>query len=735
MSNRPDGKQAVSLRSRLGPGAPLDELTGVITPLNLLRAAVLSTMFVAMAPAKTAFDVMPAPAEMRAEQGSLRLDREFAVFISGAPDSRVEKAVDRALRRLEERTGLLLRRTSQGSYVRTAAPEHARLLIECATSSAPVPQLGENEAYVLHIEAEKAVLRAPTTLGVLRGLETLLQLVDSTASPALTETGASAATSGWFLPAVLVQDAPRFPWRGLMLDVARHWQPMDVIKRNLEGMAAMKLNVLHLHLTEDQGFRIESKTHPRLHQLGSDGLYFTQADIREIIAFAADRGIRVVPEFDIPGHATSWLVAYPELGSAPGPYVIERRWGIFDPVLDPTNEKVYALLADFLGEMAALFPDPYMHIGGDENNGIHWTANPRIQEFIRERNLKDNPGVHAYFNQRVQQILQKSGKRLVGWDEILHPDLSKDAVIHSWRGAEGLIDAARAGHAVILSNGYYIDLMEPASKHYANDPLPANTPLNSEEQARILGGEATMWAEWVSPETIDSRIWPRTAAIAERLWSPREVADVDDMYRRLKKASWVLSTRGLLHQANREPMLRRYAGVRATDADLEALRQLLRWVEPVKGYRRNSAQNDLGPSQFLPLTGLVDIAQADSEPAREFGRAVQRVVSGQGTAEELRTWVTAWRDLVATLATTAQEGRLGARSAEIADLSRQLSECVSLAEDILAERRAGKDQPRAGESANTQLVEKLNAIGGPTPVLEWPIVGSLKKLLGAPDPS
>jgi len=239
----------------------------------------------------------------------------------------------------------------------------------------------------------------------------------------------------------------------------------------------------------------------------------------------------------------------------------------------------------------------------------------------------------------------------------------------------------------------------------------------------------------VSPETIDSRIWPRTAAIAERLWSPREVADVDDMYRRLKKASWLLSTRGLLHEANREPMLRRYAGAHATDADLEALRQLLRWVEPVKEYRRNSAQNDLGPSQFLPLTGLVDIAQADSEPAREFSKAVQRVVSGQGTAEELRTWITGWRALAATLAKTAQEGRLGARSAEIADLSRQLSECVSIADEILAEKRAANGQPRDGQSATTQLAEKLNAIGGPTPVLEWPIVGSLKKLVEARDPS
>ena len=195
-----------------------------------------------------------------------------------------------------------------------------------------------------------------------------------------------------------IQDQPRFPWRGLMIDIARHYQPPEVLKRNLDAMAAVKLNVFHWHLTEDQGFRVESKKFPKLHTMGSDGFFYTQDQVREIIAYAAERGIRVIPEFDIPGHATSWLVGHPELGSAPGPYKIERGAGIFEPALDPTRDQTYKFLDGFLGEMAALFPDAYMHIGGDENEGKQWDRNPQIQAFMKAKGIKDNHALQAYFN-------------------------------------------------------------------------------------------------------------------------------------------------------------------------------------------------------------------------------------------------------------------------------------------------------------------------------------------------
>ena len=363
------------------------------------------------------------------------------------------------------------------------------------------------------------------------------------------------------MPAVSIDDSPRFPWRGLMIDAGRHFIPLDVLKRNLDGMAAVKLNVFHWHLSENQGFRIESKKFPKLQEMGSDGLYYTQAEVRDLIAYARERGIRVVPEFDMPGHSTAWFVGYPELASGPGPYQIERQWGVFDPAMDPTKEETYKFLDKFIGEMAGLFPDQFFHIGGDEVNGKEWDANPKIQAFKQAHGLKDNDDLQAYFNQRVQKIVAKHGKTMLGWDEILRPDLPKDIVIQSWRGPDSLAQAAKQGYRGLLSSGFYVDLMWSAERHYATEPLSgAAANLTPEEQKRILGGEACMWSEYVSPENIDSRIWPRTAAIAERLWSPQDVRDVNSMYQRMAVTSRWLDGLGLTHNSSYDPMLRRIAG-------------------------------------------------------------------------------------------------------------------------------------------------------------------------------
>ncbi len=560
------------------------------------------------APQARPHNLMPVPASLRFQSGRLPIAESFTIAVKGHNDARLLAAIDRMARRLEARTGLTFARGLNNDAAKAA------LVLQCQAPGKTIPSVDEDESYSLEVSNSQAVMSAPTVVGALRGLETFLQLL-------------SGDKESYFIPQVSIQDKPRFPWRGLLIDIARHWQPMEVIKRNLDGMAAVKLNVLHLHITEDQGFRIESKKYPKLHQMGSDGNYYTQAEMREIIEYARMRGIRVIPEFDMPGHTTSWFVGHPELASKPGPYEIERRWGIMEPVMDPTNEELYKLLDGFLGEMAALFPDPYLHIGGDEVEGKHWKENAKIQAFIQQKGLKDNHGLQGYFNQRLSKILQKHGKKMIGWDKILHPDLPKDIVVQSWRGPQSLAEAARKGYAGILSNGYYIDLIQPGWQHYLNDPIPENTTLTSEEQKLILGGEATMWSEWVSPETIDSRIWPRTAAIAERFWSPRAVKDVDDMYRRLAAVSLRLEDVGLLHQKNPEAMLRRWIGIDgartewARDKIITEIKPLIAVIEPVKGYRRGALQK---ATQFTPLTRLADIAQPDSEQARDFVKAVER---------------------------------------------------------------------------------------------------------------
>ena len=682
-------------------------------PLLVLGAGLAAASLTA-APAMPLSDVMPVPAAMQFATGRLAVTPTFGVAIHGYDDARLRAGMARMLRRAEERTGLTWPRTAAGDYA--LAPESGTsLLIECGGGGSAVPVLGEDESYTLDVTPAQTVLRAPTVLGALHGFETLLQLLRSD-------------SAGWFLPAVSIRDQPRFPWRGLLIDVARHWQPLEVIERNLDGMALVKLNVLHLHLTEDQGFRVESKTFPRLHELGSDGHYFTQDQIREIIAYAAARGIRVVPEFDIPGHATSWVTAYPELASAPGPYSIERKWGVFDPVLDPTNPEVYEVLAGFLGEMAALFPDAYLHIGGDENNGVQWSANPKIQAFIREHNLKDNAGLHAYFNTKVHAILARDGKKLIGWDEILHADLPEGSVIHSWRGPEGIAAATQRGFATVLSNGYYIDLSHPAWEHYLNDPVPTDSPLTPEQRKLVLGGEATMWAEWVTPETIDSRIWPRTAAVAERLWSPGNVRDVPDMYRRLATVSRRLEEAGLQHKSYLEPALRRLAGDQASPADLEALRVLVDLLEPVKDYQRGHQQPEA--NQFTPLTGLADCARPDSAAARAFAAQVDALVLAQtvsaDSASSVLQQLTAWKSAAALLKT-----RLTLHSP-------RLREAAPLAEALAVSAAVGQEATQAlvlghapAPGWRQAQLARLDAVAAAHAATELPVIAPLRLLVVA----
>lgn len=567
--------------------------------MKLLLAACLLLTSSALQAQGPHHDLMPRPAQVTPQEGRLSIDAGFAAAITGHADDRLRNGIYRAMRRLEGRIGSALPRNF-------GTGESAKLVVEVKGSGKPVPALDEDESYTLDITPQRATLKAHTVVGALRGLETLLQLFTFDAN-------------GYYFPAVSIQDSPRFPWRGLLIDVGRHYQPMEVLKRNLDAMAAVKLNVMHWHLTEDQGFRIESKKYPKLHQMGSDGLYYTQEQAREIIEYARERGIRVVPEFDMPGHVQAWLVGHPELAAAPGPHQISRRWGIMDAAFDPTKEEVYKLLDGFLGEMAKLFPDAYMHIGGDENNGKWWDANPKIVEFRKKKGLKDNHALQAYFNQRLLKILQKHGKRMMGWDEILHPDLPKDALIQSWRNTEAMVQAANQGYDSILSAPYYIDLLQPASFHY-KDVIADESQLTPEQRQHILGGEATMWAEWVTPETIDSRIWPRTAAIAEKFWSPPGTTDVDDMYRRLEPVSLRLEELGLTHRRNRAMMLRRIAG----GSDIAILERFLEFVEPVKGYRRGRFQP--GEGAYLPLTQLVDAANTDAPEGHRLRRSVDALL-------------------------------------------------------------------------------------------------------------
>jgi hexosaminidase len=580
----------------------------------------VSSLFAGPVSAQAPLSLMPLPAQATPGKGEFLINNGFGITFEGYQEPRLDKAKQRFLDVLSRQTGIPL--------WREAALNKSMFFVKTAGPSAPVQQVSEDESYHLEITAQEVHLQAANPLGVLHGLQTFLQLVHIT-------------PQGFAVPAMTIDDQPRFPWRGLMLDVSRHFMPLDVVYRTLDGMEAVKLNVFHWHLSDNQGFRAESRKFPLLQEKGSDGLFYTQEEIREVVAYAHDRGIRVVPEFDMPGHSTAWFVGYPDLASGPGPYQIDRNWGVLNPAMDPTRESTYTFLDTFIGEMAGLFPDAYFHVGGDECNGKEWDANPRIQQFMKDHGIKGNAALQALFSARVQKIVAAHDRIMVGWDEVLQPGTPKDVVIQSWRGPQYVGQAVKGGNRAMLSAPYYVDLNQSAAEHYLADPEgDGSATLTSEESKRILGGEAAMWSEFVTPENVDSRIWPRTAAIAERFWSPRNTRDVASMYTRMAIVSLKLEDYGLQHNSSYPAMLTRMSG----DPDPLPLRVFGDVMQPPRNYEREEQRKY---DAFTPLNHMVDTVPPESNTARQFSEIVGRIIAGKATTEDwdqAQEWLVLWRD-------------------------------------------------------------------------------------------
>lgn len=680
--------------------------------------------------------MMPLPSEMDLGEGLLEINTDFGYAIQGELNKKIRKALKRFYSRLGEITEIPMK-SVKGQH----------LVIDYKKANGEYPSMDDDESYSLNIDDSKILLSANSDTGILYGLESLLQL-------------AKQQDGKWGFPVLELRDNPRYPWRGLMIDAARHWVTKETILRNLDAMAAVKMNVLHWHVTEYQGFRIESKKYPKLHEMGSQGNFYSQEDVKEVIDYAADRGIRVIPEFDVPGHTTAWFVGHPELASAPGPYVLDSVFGILDPVMDPTRDEVYDFLDGLIGEMAGLFPDEYIHIGGDEVKTTHWDANDSIQNFMKKNDIADSHELQAYFNIRLQKILKKHGKKMLGWDEIIHPDLPKDGIaVQSWRSHKSLWDAARSGNKAVLSSGYYLDHKRPAAFHYSVDPMKIEggvtididstnwkgyecklyvqgteidghvyffgegenlrgvmnfmetatdfsnvevdgatlnfsaeasvgainyelttmadslsgeasiamftidvkgkrtggsdmpdgealpkfekiQPLTVEQQKNILGGEACQWSEMVDDRTIDSRIWPRAAVIAEKLWSPQVLtANVDDMYRRLIMLDDGLAQMGMQHRSSGPQIVRTIV----QEPYQEPLQTLVDVLQEDEFFNRMLIYE---PQLYTttPLDRIVDAARPESYVSYTFNKDVDawlddRDANAKNRIEDrLKTW-------------------------------------------------------------------------------------------------
>ena len=622
--------------------------------------------------------MMPVPAHVVQGEGEFVIDGGFGVALEGYNEPRLERARQRFLEMLSRETGIPLWREAVGN--------RPQFVVRVSGPSAPVQMLGEDESYQLKVSPTGVQLTAANPIGALRGFQTFLQLVRIT-------------PRSFSVPVVTIDDHPRYPWRGLLIDAGHKFVPIDTIKRNLDGMEAVKLNVFHWRFADNAGFHAESKKYPMLQEKGSGGFYYTQDEMRDVIAYARDRGIRVVPEFDMPCHTASWFLGYPELASGNDPS--------HSAAIDPSRESTYAFLSGFIGEMAALFPDAYFHTGGDECDVKGWESNPRVQEFMRAHAIKDGTALQVYFTKRVLRIVSDHKKVMMGWDEVLQPDTPKDVVIQTWRGQDSVADAARRGNRDVLSFGYYIDLNQSAAEHYHVDPLsgPAAS-LTPEQKTRVLGGEATMWTDIVSHENMDNRIWPRTAAIAERLWSPEEVQDVASMYRRLGVESRRLELYGLRHRQISDEMVERMSG----DADPAPLKVLASVVQPPRGYERQRLRTF---TDFTPLNHLDDAVSPESDTAREFSEMATRIAAGKASAQDLqkaREWLVLWRDNDAKLQPLLARSFL---TQDLAPVSQNLSKAAEIglrALDHLQSRSPQKTDEWQNEMQFLKEAEKPHAV-------------------------
>ena len=522
--------------------------TKFILAITLLMMS--SNMILAQKPS-----IIPEPVIWENKRGSFRFKGEIQIFVPYGdehlmPDASFLKTF------LERIPGVKLQtlRFQPGQEL----PARGIVLALDQTSNTP-------ERYVMDITSRRIIITGDDVRGVFYGIQSLRQLLPAE----LEQPELAAQLRNVRVSNIYIEDYPQFPYRGMHLDVARHFFDVDFIKKYIDLMALHKMNTFHWHLTEDQGWRIEIKKYPLLTEVGAwrdgtlighlrdqprqyDGIryggYYTQDEVREVVAYATERHITVIPEIEMPGHALAALAAYPELGCTGGPYEVAQEWGIFEDVFCAGNDKNFEFLEDILSEVTELFPSQYIHIGGDECPKTRWKECPKCQARIQEEGLADEYELQSYFIRRIEKFLLSKGRNIIGWDEILEGGLAPQATVMSWRGVRGGIEAAQMGHDVIMTptSHCYFDYYQadpetqplaiggylPLNRVYEFNPIPLD--LSDKEAEHILGSQGNVWTEYMkTSDHVEYMAYPRAIALAEVLWTPNRKHDFEDFTQRL----------------------------------------------------------------------------------------------------------------------------------------------------------------------------------------------------------
>lgn len=480
-------------------------------------------------------NIVPLPASLIQQEGVFKLNKKTKLAVKGVGAETVASFFQA---KILHSTGFQL------NVAQSVSKNFISMNVDAATGLA-------DEAYTLNVTSESVKIVASTNRGLFYGMQTLLQLL-----PAEIESPTKVSEINWNIPAVTIEDEPRFKWRGMHLDVCRHFYSVEFIKKQLDVLAMYKINKFHLHLTEDQGWRIEIKKYPKLTELGSKrvdegkehGGFYTQEQIKEIVVYAAERHIDVVPEIELPGHALAALTAYPEYSCTGGPFKVRNVWGVEPDIYCAGKEETFEFIEDIIDEVVALFPCEYFHIGGDEAPKSKWEECELCQARIKAEGLHDEHELQSYFIQRVEKMLLARNKKMIGWDEILEGGLAKSAAVMSWRGEKGGFIAASQGHDVVMTPGNWVYLdhyqgspkVEPVAiggyttleESYGYNPIPE--ALDKDKVKHILGTQGNVWSEYLyTPELVEYRVYPRIIALAEVNWTQPKNKDFNGFVKRM----------------------------------------------------------------------------------------------------------------------------------------------------------------------------------------------------------